>query len=135
MGFKEESFIEMFSYDAQERRIFPFIDDYMKAVEGWLVDHSFDDAQLLRYMIAGVFLEFQATVHHGDEFNTTISEWTDLKSRPKTSEKLKNLNQRFGKEIRSASEYLKLIGAGKMKEVNGAFLRNYVIHGKRGNQS
>jgi hypothetical protein len=98
--------IELFWYSSEERRLFPYIDAYMSALENWLGENRMNDKQLIRYMLAGLFFEYRTANHIGENFNIITGEWKTLDWRTKTIQKFQTINQYLGRPIDTTEEYL-----------------------------
>jgi hypothetical protein len=109
-----DTFIDLYRFSEQERTIFPFIGRYINELDSWLSEQQFDDAQLDRFCLVGVYLEYLATNHQGEDFNTVEDRWYNLEVRPLTRQKLKVLNERLGRPISSTEQYLDLLGVGRI---------------------
>ena len=125
----EDKIIELFWYSSEERKLFAYIDTYMSALENWFGENRMNDAQLVRYMLVGLFLEYRAANHRGEDFNTNIYEWNTLYLKPKTIQKHKTINKYLGHPIDTTDEYLKQL---QTKDVSSFTKRlfDFVIYGK-----
>ena len=124
--------IELFSFDDTIKIIFPFLNIYSEQIELWLTNNEFTKDQLFRFVIVGLLVEYFATSHQGNNFNTNLKLWKKLENRPETKRKLEIFNNLYGKEIKNSKEYLNLLTVDNLDniELDGKFLFNYVIDNK-----
>ena len=105
-----EKIIELFWYSSKARELFPYINDYMVALGNWLDENEMDDEQLIRYMLAGLFLHYRAANHMGNEFTTnTYGEFGKAVLPSKTLQQFLTINKRLGHSIDTTDEYLRLL--------------------------
>jgi hypothetical protein len=122
--------ILLFGYDERDQKVFPFFHEYMDTIRKWLAVNHLDPHQLLRYMIVGLYLDFLATLHQSEEFNTKVNEWYGLDKRPLTRRKLERFNREYGKQILDTSQYLSLLGLDQTRKIQGEELANFVLTGR-----
>jgi hypothetical protein len=127
-----DEIIKLFRYPPEERALFPYIDAYMAAMENWLDENQMDDKQLVRYMLAGIFLEYRAANHMGNTFHTMIDTWTNMHLRPKTKQKFQTINKYLGRPIETTEEYLQRLQAQNAADFARLYksLFDFVVYGK-----
>jgi hypothetical protein len=127
-----DEILELFWYSSEERELFPYIDDYMIALENWLDENELDDKQLVRYMLAGLFLEYRAANHMDKNFHTIIYEWTSIYLIPKTRQKFQTINKDLGSPIQTTEEYLQRLQAQNAADFARLYRRlfDFVVYGK-----
>lgn len=98
--------IEIFSYDQEEQKLFPYIEHYMKLVTKKLPEIEKDEEKLRKFALAGLFLTYRAFNHTGQSMTTEFKE-----PQPETADykKLLAFKEYFGIEIRDTSHYFSMI--------------------------
>ena len=129
-GYDTNEILDLFEYEDDAREIFNYIKDYMNKIEEWIKSNQFNEQQLFRYMLVGFFLDYRASVHHGEQFHTIYKKWSNIENRKRDKKRLIIFNKYYSKEIENTKEYLKLLTIEKNFDVSGEDLFNFVIHGK-----
>lgn len=116
--------IEMFSFTEKEKKIWKPLSDYSEKIDNWMKQNSMTEDQLIRFVLIGFFVEYRASNHRGDSFNTDIQnrELTQLKIT-----KYNIVNSLLGRAITSTQDYLTLIKLVDMKNLSGEALYHFVI--------
>jgi hypothetical protein len=127
-----DNVIELFWYSPTERELFSYVDAYMSALENWLEENRMDEKQFVRYMLAGLFLEYRAANHIGNNFDTITNTWTNMYLRPKTVQKFQTINKYLGHPIQTTEEYLQQLQVQNTADFDRLYknLFDFVIYGK-----
>ena len=117
--------ISLFSFTAKEKKIWAFLSDYIDRIEEWKQTNSFNNDQIIRFGLIGLFVDYRASNHRGVSFDTYIK--TDLKKSKMI--KFQTINSLLGKEITSTKEYLTMIKLNNINNITGKSLYDFVIKG------
>ena len=123
----KNSIIDLFKFSEKEKNIFEYIFDYSAKIEKYLGMNSFDEKQLERYILIGLFLEYRACNHRGESLITDVNKKYLSEDKKKQFNTINNL---LGKKIETTQEYLRLIKLVDIHNVNGESLYNFVISGE-----
>jgi hypothetical protein len=83
-------------------------------------------------MLAGLFLEYRAANHIGDNFQTITERWTNIDWRQKTMQKFQTINKYLGRPIQTTEECLQWLQAQNAADFAQLYksLFDFVVYGK-----
>lgn len=105
---RHNEILEVFSYSEKEQAIFPLLKRYMNKISPYL-DRVLSNPEMEeRFMLAGLFLTYQAFNHLGVKMTTEIDN-LDLEPPDIHRHRLLAFKKFTGKSIRDSHDYLKMI--------------------------
>lgn len=126
-----ESIVELFSFERKQRNLWEYLDKYSILIEEWLNKNDFNDEQLVRFMLIGLFPLYRASVHGACTFTTDIEKNIRVNLGIRVSEKklFEVFNQISEEFIQNSQHYLKLLNLSDLRNVTGDSFFEFVING------
>jgi hypothetical protein len=124
-----DNLVSLFGYSEADWNVFPFAKEYMSLILPQIEIVFSDSEKLKRFLLVGLLVQFFATNHHGDEFDTVVENWSGAQSA--TIQKLDVFNELYGHPIQSSEEYLDLLFEGPSMNPKGSDLLNFVLDGTK----
>ncbi|MEL6444866.1 MAG: hypothetical protein AAF089_10275 [Bacteroidota bacterium] len=116
--------------------MFDYIDEYVHQIEAWLLVNEPDEAQLRRYMLAGLFLLYRSKNWTDGTVSTDLAVWETAwyphPGKEVFGRRFEILNEYLDKPIATTREYLGLIGLKKprgLQLIAGGGLFDFVVTG------
>lgn len=129
-----DDIIKYYGYNALDRELDSYIDDYMISINNYLKDNRLDIEQLKRYMLIGLWIDYRAGNHNGSGMSTSIEMIKrNQRMNPKRKEqriyRFNLFNDLFGEQIESISDYLEKVSPLTIFNITSQAMYDFVVKG------